>query len=53
MPGNRGELIISKDSGESWALLDTKTFMNFTSIDKTSNGNIFISAVNGRILRIE
>ncbi len=53
MPGNRGELIISKDSGESWSLLDTKTYMNFTNIYKTSNGNIFITAVNGRILRIE
>ncbi len=52
MPGNRGELIISKDSGESWSLLDTKTYMNFTSIDRAPNGNIFITAVNGRILRI-
>ncbi|WKZ71201.1 MAG: protein kinase [Melioribacteraceae bacterium] len=53
MPGNRGELIISKDNGNTWSLLDTKTYMNFTSITKTSNGNIFITAVNGRILRIE
>lgn len=53
MPGNRGELIISKNGGESWALLDTKTYMNFTGIHKTSNGNIYITAVNGRILRIE
>lgn len=53
MPGNRGELIISKDGGDSWSLLDTKTYMNFTGIYKTSNGNIYITAVNGRILRIE
>ncbi|MDZ7763378.1 MAG: protein kinase [Melioribacteraceae bacterium] len=53
MPGNRGELIISKDSGDSWSLLDTKTYMSFTGIEKTINGNIFITAVNGRILRIQ
>jgi hypothetical protein len=53
MPGNRGELIVSKDAGESWSLIDTKTYMNFTNIHKTSNGNIYITAVNGRVLRIE
>lgn len=53
MPGNRGELIISKDSGDDWSLLDTKTYMNFTGIEKTINGNIFITAVNGRILKIQ
>jgi len=53
MPGNRGELIISQDGGDNWSLLDTKTYMNFTGIFKTSNGNIYITAVNGKILRIE
>lgn len=53
LPGNRGELIISKNTGDSWSLFDTKTFMNFTDIERTSNGNIFISAVNGRILRLQ
>ncbi|RMD47983.1 MAG: hypothetical protein D6830_07780 [Ignavibacteria bacterium] len=50
---NKGLLLISEDSGYSWKLFDTHEYLNFTSISYNNKGHVFITAVNGTILRLK
>lgn len=49
--GNKGLFIYSDDSGYNWQKVDTKSFANLTNIFVTQSGKIFITGVNGTILR--
>lgn len=51
--GNRGLFIYSGDAGLTWQVVDTKSFANLTNIFITEAGKIFITGVNGTILRAE
>lgn len=50
---NKGLLLISEDAGYSWKLFDTHTYVNFTHLTTNAKGHLFISGVNGTILRIK
>ena len=50
---NKGLILISKDSGYSWKLFDTNTFINLTDISISPNGDIYIGAVFGTLLHIK
>jgi len=50
---NKGLLLISNDSGYSWQLFDTKTFINLTDIDVTPNDEIYLSGIMGTILHLK
>ncbi len=49
--GNKGLFIFSDNSGLNWKKVDTKSFANLTNIFVTQAGKIFITGVNGTILR--
>lgn len=50
---SKGLLLISEDSGHSWKLFDTHAFVNFTHIATNQKGHLFITGVNGSIVRIK
>ncbi len=50
---NKGLLLISEDSGYSWKLFDTHAFLNFTAVASNIKGHVFITGVNGTIIRIK
>lgn len=51
--GNRGTIMVSKDKGETWKIIDSQIYSNMNAITKNLYGKIFIAGVNGMIFKIE
>jgi photosystem II stability/assembly factor-like uncharacterized protein len=51
--GSRGVILVSKDKGNTWNLVDTKIFSNMNSLAVSPYGKIFIVGVNGMMYKIE
>lgn len=50
--GTKGLLMISKDKGNSWNLIDTHTFNNINDFAINPDGHLYLVGYNGIILRI-
>ncbi|MCX7875390.1 MAG: protein kinase [Melioribacteraceae bacterium] len=51
--GSRGMMLVSKDKGETWNVVDSKIFSNLNGLTVNAYGKIFIIGVNGMIFRIQ
>jgi len=50
--GSKGTLMISKDSGQNWNLIDTHSFTNMNDIALNPDGHLYLVGFNGQILKI-
>ncbi|MCF8266313.1 MAG: hypothetical protein K9I99_17590, partial [Melioribacteraceae bacterium] len=50
--GGKGILMVSQDEGETWNAFDTKTLINFSDLELSSDGSVYLTGVNGTILKI-
>ncbi|PKL82999.1 MAG: hypothetical protein CVV24_07215 [Ignavibacteriae bacterium HGW-Ignavibacteriae-3] len=51
--GNRGIILISKDRGATWNLVDSRFYSNMNGISVSPYGQVYISGVNGLIVKIQ
>lgn len=51
--GSRGIMLVSKDKGETWNVVDSKIYSNLNGFTLNMYGKIFIVGVNGMIFRIQ
>lgn len=50
--GSKGTLMISKDRGQNWNLIDTRSFTNMNDMALSPNGQLYLVGYNGQILKI-
>ncbi len=50
--GSKGTFMISKDRGQNWNLIDTRSFTNMNDIALNPNGQLYLVGYNGQILKI-
>lgn len=50
--GNKGTLIYTDNLGDNWKLVDSGYFINFSNYCITPNKNIYITGINGSLLKI-
>ncbi len=51
--GSHGAILISKDKGETWNLVASSYYTNMNSISVSPYGQIYITGVNGMLLKIK
>jgi photosystem II stability/assembly factor-like uncharacterized protein len=51
--GSRGTILISKDKGENWNLVDSQIYSNMNSLAISPLGQIFLVGVNGMMFKIQ
>lgn len=50
--GSKGTLMISKDSGVNWNLIDTHSFTNMNDMALNPDGHLYLVGYNGQMLKI-
>lgn len=51
--GSRGTLMISKDRGENWQMVDSQIYSNMNDAGVNPDGHIFLVGVNGLMYKIQ
>lgn len=50
--GSKGIFLVSDNRGETWKQLDENIFVNLTNLSLTPQGRVFLTGVNGTILKL-
>jgi len=51
--GSRGTIMITKDKGENWNLVDSQIISNINNISVNPDGHLYLVGVNGMMFKIE
>lgn len=49
--GNKGTILYSDNWGKDWKIINSKTFVNLTSVFITENETVYITGINGTLLK--
>jgi len=51
--GSKGVILVSKDKGETWNVVDSRVYSNLNGLSVSAYGKIFLVGINGMIYRIQ